>query len=84
MLFAKGARMMAEDNKPKDATLRELLDETHNAILQAVGNGEYSTSVIIRRFVPREVRKEYKQKMRPELPWANSLTLALVACQIVS
>lgn len=64
MLFAKGARMLAEDNRPKDVTLRELLDETHNAILQAVENGEYSTVLIIQRFVPRDVRKEYKQEMK--------------------
>lgn len=64
MLFAKGARMLAEDNRPKDVTLRELLDETHNAILQAVENGEYSTVLIIQRFIPRDVRKEYKQEMK--------------------
>lgn len=64
MLYANGARMLAEDNRPKDVTLRELLDETHRLILQAVDNGEYSTVLIIRRFVPRDVRKEYKQEMK--------------------
>ena len=67
MLFAKGARMLTEDNHPKDATLRELLDETHRSISQAVEDGEYSTVVIIRRFVPRDVRKAYKLKMKKEL-----------------
>lgn len=72
MLFAKGARMLTEDNHPKDVTLRELLDETHNAILQAVENGEYSTVVIIRRFVPRDVRKAYKLKIKKELGYRVS------------
>ena len=72
MLYANGARMLAEDNRPKDVTLRELLDETHNAILQAVENGEYSAVVIIRRFVPRDVRKEYKLKMKKELGYRVS------------
>ena len=64
MLYASGARIIAEDNRPKDATLRELLDETDNAILQAIGNGDYSTTVIIQRFVPRGVRKTYKSEMK--------------------
>lgn len=72
MLFAKGARMLAEGNRPKDVTLRELLDETHRLILQAVENGEYSAVVIIRRFVPRDVRKEYKLKMKKELGYRLS------------
>lgn len=72
MLFANGARMLTEDHRPKDATLEELLDETHDAILQAVKNGEYSTTVIIRRFVPRDVRKEYKRKMKKELGYRLS------------
>ena len=59
--------MMAEDNHPKDATVRELLEETHRAIAQAVENGEYSTVVIIRHFVPRDVRRAYKKKMKKEL-----------------
>lgn len=72
MLYANGARMLAEGNRPKDVTLRELLDETHRLILQAVENGEYSTVVIIRRFVPRDVRKEYKLKMKKELGYRLS------------
>jgi hypothetical protein len=72
MLFAEEARMLTEDHRPKDATLEELLDETHDAIWQAVENGEYSTAVIIRRFVPRDVRKEYKLKMKKELGYRLS------------
>lgn len=64
MLFAKDARALTEDHRPTDATLEELLNETHDAIWQAVDNGEYSTVLIIRRFVPRDVRKEYKQEMK--------------------
>lgn len=64
MLFAKDARMLTEDHRPKDATLQELLDETRTCISQAVENGEYSTVVIIQRFVPRDVRKEYKREMK--------------------
>lgn len=64
MLFAKDARMLTEDHRPKDATLEELLDETHDAIWQAVENGEYSAIVIIRHFVPKDVRKAYKQEMK--------------------
>ena len=64
MLFAEEARMLTEDHRPKDATLEELLDETHDAIWQAVENGEYSTVVLIQRFVPRDVRKEYKREMK--------------------
>lgn len=64
MLFAEDARMLTEDHRPKDATLRELLDETQSCILQAVENGEYSADIIIWRFVPRDVRKEYKREMK--------------------
>ena len=64
MLFAEDARMLTEDYRPKNATLRELLDETRTCILQAVENGEYSAIIIIWRFVPRDVRKEYKQEMK--------------------
>lgn len=64
MLFAKGARMLTEDHHPKDATLRELLDNSHNAILESTCNGDYSTFVIARKFVPRDIRKEYKHKMK--------------------
>ena len=64
MLFAKDARMLTEDHRPKDATLRELLDETQTCILQAVENGEYSAIIIIWRFVPRDVRKEYKRSIK--------------------
>ena len=72
MWYAKGARMLTEDNRPKDATLRELLDETHRSISQAVDDGEYSTAVIIRRFVPKDVRKAYKLKMKKELGYRLS------------
>lgn len=72
MLYANGARMLAEGNRPKDATLRELLDETDNCILRAVEDGEYSTTVIIQRFIPRDVRKEYKLKMKKELGYRLS------------
>lgn len=72
MLFAKDARMLTEDHRPKDATLEELLDETHDAIWQAVENGEYSATIIIWRFVPRDVRKEYKRKMKNELGYRLS------------
>lgn len=64
MLFAKDARMLADEKRPKDVTLQELLDETHNDILQAVESGEYSATVIIRDFIPRDIRKEYKHKMK--------------------
>lgn len=64
MLFAKDARMLTEDHRPKDATLEELLDETQTCISQAVENGEYSAVLIIWRFVPRDVRKEYKREMK--------------------
>lgn len=64
MLFAKDARMLADEKRPKDVTLQELLDETHNTILQAVESGEYSTAVIIRDFIPRDIRKEYKHQMK--------------------
>ena len=64
MLFAEDARMLTEDHRPKDATLRELLDETQTCISQAVENGEYSAVLIIWRFVPRDVRKEYKREMK--------------------
>lgn len=67
MLFAKKARMLTKENRPKDATLQELLEETHTCISQAIENGEYSTVVIIRRFVPRDVRKTYKLKIKKEL-----------------
>ena len=72
MWYAKGARMITEDSHPKDVTLRELLDETHRAISQAAENGEYSTVVIIRHFVPRDVRKEYKREMKKELGYRLS------------
>ena len=72
MLFAKDARMLTGDCRPEDATLRELLDETQTCILQAVENGEYSADIIIWRFVPRNVRKEYKQKMKNELGYRLS------------
>ena len=72
MLFAKSARMLTDDNRPKDATLQELLNETHCSISQAVENGDYSTAVIIRRFVPRDVRKAYKLKMKKELGYRLS------------
>lgn len=72
MLFAEDARMLTKDRRPKDATLRELLDETHSCILQAVENGEYSAAIIIWRFVPRDVRKEYKQEMKKELGYRVS------------
>lgn len=72
MLFAKDARALTEDHRPKDATLEDLLNETHDAIWQAVENGEYSAVVIIRRFVPRDVRKEYKLKMKKELGYRLS------------
>ena len=72
MLFAKDARMLAEDNRPKDVTLRELLDETQTCILQAIKNGEYSAVLIIQRFVPRDVRKDYKRKMKNELGYRLS------------
>lgn len=64
MLFAEDARMLTEDHRPKDATLEELLDETQTCISQAVENGEYSAVLIIWRFVPRDVRKEYKREMK--------------------
>lgn len=64
MLFAKDARMLTEENRPKDVTLQELLDETHDAILQAVEGGEYSATVTIRDFIPKDVRKGYKHKMK--------------------
>lgn len=67
MLFAEDARMLTEDHRPKDATLQELLEETHSCILQAVENGEYSATIIIWRFVPSDVRREYKWKMKNEL-----------------
>lgn len=67
MWYAKSARMLTEDNHPKDVTLRELLDETHRSISQAVENGEYSTVVIFRDFIPRDIRKAYKTKMKKEL-----------------
>ena len=72
MLFAEDARMLTEDRRPKDATLRELLDETQTCILQAVENGEYSADIIIWRFVPRDVRKEYKRKMKNKLGYRLS------------
>lgn len=72
MLFAQGARKLTETYAPKDATLRELLDKSHNAILESMCNGDYSTTVIIRRFVPRDVRKEYKLKMKKELGYRLS------------
>lgn len=67
MLFAKKARMLAKENRPKDATLQELLEETRTCISQAVEDGEYSTVVIIRRFTPKDVRMKYKLKMRNKL-----------------
>ena len=84
MWYAKGARMMTEDNHPKDVTLRGLLDETHRSISQAVEDGEYSTVVIIRCFVPRDVRKEYKRKMKKELgyrlfcDWDDRVSLIII------
>lgn len=81
MLFAEDARMLAEDRHPKDATLQELLNETHNCISQAVENGEYSAVIIIWRFVSRDVRKEYKRKIKKELgyrvscDWANTASI---------
>lgn len=52
MLFAQGARKLTGTYAPKDATLRELLDESHNAILESMCNGDYSTTVIVRKFCP--------------------------------
>lgn len=72
MLFAEDARMLTENRRPKNATLRELLDETHSCILQAVENGEYSAVIIIWRFVPRDVRKTYKLEMKKELGYRVS------------
>lgn len=72
MLTAKDARMLTENRHPKNATLRELLDETHSCILQAVENGEYSAVIIIWRFVPRDVRKTYKLEMKKELGYRVS------------
>lgn len=72
MLFAKDARMLTEGNRPRDATLQELLDETHSCILRAVDNGEYSAVVIIRHFVPRDVRKAYQLKIKKELGYRVS------------
>ena len=64
MLFAQDARMLADEKRPKDVTLQELLDETHDAILQAVESGEYSATVIIQDFIPKDIRKGYKHKMK--------------------
>lgn len=64
MLYAKDARILADEKRPKDVTLQELLDETHDAILQAVESWEYSATVTIRDFIPKDVRKGYKHKMK--------------------
>lgn len=72
MLFAKKARMLTKDHRPADATLQELLDETHKCILQAIEDGEYSTAVIVRRFVPKDVRMKYKLKMKNKLGYRLS------------
>lgn len=83
-MFAEDARILAGGRRPKDATLEELLDETHSCILQAVKNGEYSAVLIIQRFVPGDVRKDYKRKMKNELgyrlscdwgDWANIIRI---------
>lgn len=78
MLFAKDARMLTEDHRPKDATLEDLLNETHDAIWRAVENGEYSAVVIIQRFIPRDVRRDYKQKMKNELGYRLSCDWASI------
>lgn len=72
MLFAQDARKLTETYASKDATLRELLDKSHNAILESMCNGDYSTIVIVRKFVPRDVRKAYKLKMKKELGYRVS------------
>lgn len=72
MLFAENARMLTGDRRPDDATLQELLDETRSCISQAIENGEYSAIIIIWRFVPRDVRKAYKLKMKKELGYRVS------------
>lgn len=72
MLFAQGARELTKTYAPKDATLRELLDESHNAILESMCNGDYSTTVIVRKFVPRDVRRAYKKEMKKELGYRLS------------
>lgn len=72
MLFAKGARKLTETYAPKNATLRELLDKSHDAILESMCNGDYSAIVTVRKFVPRDVRKEYKLKMKKELGYRLS------------
>ena len=65
MLYANGARMMAEKYaEKKAATVRDLCEKSHCEILSAIGQGEFNVTVIWYGFVPREVRREYKQKMK--------------------
>ena len=69
--------MLTKDRRPENATLRELLDETRSCISQAIENGEYSATIIIWRFVPRDVRKAYKLKMKKELGYLGYLATGM-------
>lgn len=65
MLYANGARMMAEKYaEKKAATVRDLCEKSHCEILSAITQGEFNATVVWYGFVPREVRKEYKQEMK--------------------
>ena len=65
MLYASGARMMAEKYaEKKAATIRDLCEKSHCEILSAMNQGEFNATVVWYGFIPRDVRKEYKQEMK--------------------
>lgn len=73
MLYAHGARMMAEKYaEKKAATVRDLCEKSHCEILSAMNQGEFNATVVWYGFVPRDVRKAYKLKMKKELGYRVS------------
>lgn len=66
MLFASDARKKADQWQEENntATIEELRHLTNEAVTQAVQVGEYRTKVFCYRYVPRELRKEYKRLMK--------------------
>ena len=66
MLFASEARKKANKYQEENntATIWELRRLTNEAVTQAANIGEYHAKAICYRYVPRELRKEYKRLMK--------------------
>lgn len=66
MLFASTARKEADKYQKENntATIWELRHLTNEAVTRAAQVGEYHAKVICYRYVPRELRKEYKRLMK--------------------